>query len=242
MRNQRDFSMRPTSRDRAFPAGSSPGVERNLTEEIWPKGEFGNPVSAGNQESTGYRGPWDARGIRPKGSGEDVCGKEGVVKGARILLVDDEKHHAMEWARRLTLRGYVVAAVTGTETARATMAQVAYDVIVVGMRHSDTDGLQTLREIRRTDPTPETLFVSRDGSMDSIREALRLGAYDGLAPPMEVGDLEEMIEHAWDSRRREQARELENVFFAGMRPQMEPAIDGYSNPSSVRRSADEAVL
>jgi len=70
------------------------------------------------------------------------------------------------------------------------------DVVLVDLKMPGIDGIETLRQIKKT--APNTLFIVMTGypTIDSSIEALRCGAYDYVVKPFKLNDLKSSIERA----------------------------------------------
>lgn len=131
------------------------------------------------------------------------------MRGASILLVDDEKVFTDNMSKLLTSRGYRVTAVNDGESAVRALQEESYDVVVLDLKMPGMDGIATLNEIQKLGLSTETLILTGHGSIDTALEALKLGAYDYLTKPCEIEDLVEKIEGAWKKKDREQQREMQ---------------------------------
>ena len=102
----------------------------------------------------------------------------------KILIVED-KRRVGRFLRKLSpscimVRGRVCAA------ARDALAESPYDVVVLDLGLPDGDGLDLLREWRRTGvETPVLIVSARDAVEDRIK-GLNLGADDYLPKPFSV--------------------------------------------------------
>jgi len=107
----------------------------------------------------------------------------------RVLLVEDEERLAAAVAAGLSRAGFVVDAVGEAEDARAALAGVAYDAIVLDLGLPDADGMDVLRELRRSDrATPVLILTARDALADRVA-GLDGGADDYLLKPFELPEL-----------------------------------------------------
>src|SRR4028119_1540119 len=93
------------------------------------------------------------------------------------------------------------AAGWGEEAVEALQA-TDYDVVLLDMRMNGMTGLDALREIRRLDDPPEVIMLTADTSLGRGIEAMRLGAYDYLAKPATLDEMEAVIRKADEKRRR----------------------------------------
>lgn len=129
--------------------------------------------------------------------------------GSKILLVDDEVVFASNMAKLLTERGYLVKAVNSGDSAIQELEEQDFDVVVLDLKMPGMDGLATLREIKKLDLFTQTLILTGHGSIDTAKEALKLGAYDYLTKPCEIEEMVEKIEGAWHEKDASVKKELE---------------------------------
>lgn len=106
----------------------------------------------------------------------------------RLLLVEDEPKLGDYLQQGLSESGFIVDlardGVEGLHLARTG----DYDLIVLDMMLPKLDGIQVLRELRRSKPTPVLFLTARDGLEDRVR-ALDLGADDYLVKPFAFVEL-----------------------------------------------------
>src|SRR4051812_43015370 len=112
----------------------------------------------------------------------------------RILVVDDSvvfrKMVSEELSRDPGLE--VVGTAANGRIALAKLTQLNPDLIVLDVAMPEMDGLETLREIRKTHPKlPVIMFSSlTERGAEATLDALALGATDYFAKPSEAGGLE----------------------------------------------------
>lgn len=103
----------------------------------------------------------------------------------RILIVDDEE--VVRCCHRRVLAGShndVVAVCSGADALQA-MEAAAYDVVLLDLRMPGMDGMTVLREICRRWPECEVIVITGYPSLDTAKEAIRVGARDYLSKPLE---------------------------------------------------------
>ena len=105
-----------------------------------------------------------------------------------VLLVDDEP--ALVRALSLTLRasGWDVLTAARGQTAVRAAAEQRPDVIVLDLGLPDIDGVEVLRQVRRSSRVPVVVLSARSGSSDKVR-ALDAGADDFVTKPFGVDEL-----------------------------------------------------
>lgn len=122
------------------------------------------------------------------------------MKGSRILLVDDETVFATNMTKLLTKRGYEVTPVHSGDSAIRVLQGESFDVIVLDLKMPGMDGIATLKEIKKMGLFTQVLILTGHGSIDTALEAIKLGAYDYLTKPCEIGELVSKIEGAWERK------------------------------------------
>ncbi len=101
-----------------------------------------------------------------------------------ILVVDDEEVVRKSHLRSLTSEHCrVEAAWNGDEALRA-MERCAFDVVLLDLRMPGMDGMSVLKTIKRRWPQSQVVILTGYPSIETAKEAVRLGAYDYLAKPV----------------------------------------------------------
>ena len=118
------------------------------------------------------------------------------MKGARVLLVDDEVDFTDTTKTLLENRGYDVTEVNSGDSAIRTLGQEKYDVMVLDLKRPGMDGMATLKEAKKLELFTETLILTGHATVDTALEAIRLGAYDYLTKPCDIDELTEKLEDA----------------------------------------------
>lgn len=108
---------------------------------------------------------------------------------ANILVVDDEEVVRRGFLR--TLAGAycnVEAAWNGNEALRV-MEQHPFDVVLLDLRMPGIDGISVLKTIKERWPDSEVVIITGYPSIETAKEAVRLGAYNYLAKPVGPDDV-----------------------------------------------------
>lgn len=110
-------------------------------------------------------------------------------KKANILVIDDEEIIRLGYAR--TLAGdhcKVELAWNGTE-ALSVLERHPFDVILLDLRMPGMDGMTVLKTIKERWPESEVIIITGYPSVETAKEAVRLGAYDYLTKPVDPDDV-----------------------------------------------------
>lgn len=110
-------------------------------------------------------------------------------KRTNILIVDDEEVVRLSYSRTLTNgRRNVEMAKSGMEALRI-MEGRAIDVVLLDLRMPGMDGITALKTIKERWPECEVVIITGYPSVETAKEAVRLGAYDYLAKPVAPDDI-----------------------------------------------------
>jgi len=105
-----------------------------------------------------------------------------------ILVVDDERNIQLTLSRALTLEGYLAETAGGGVEALEKIAALPVDLVVMDVRMPDLDGLTVLERARQTRPDLPVIVMSGHGSIETVRQAFKLGAFDYLEKPITERD------------------------------------------------------
>lgn len=136
--------------------------------------------------------------------------------GPKLLLVDREHSFVSLMRRLLTAEGYEVDAVTRGADAIARLQRGAYQVMLIDILLTDMDGLAVVQEARKQQPSPVTMVLTAEATLDTALRAIRLGAYDYLLKPLHIEELRLAVERALERYRVDleliSLRQLTEVF------------------------------
>jgi DNA-binding NtrC family response regulator len=119
-----------------------------------------------------------------------------VVRGARILVVDDEPGIAEVLAEVFALDGHVVEIVGNGEEALEKLAAERYDLILSDVHMPDLDGPALYREVERRHPDLLPLFIFLTGDIMSPETAqfLAQSAVPCLSKPFTLDMVRELVQ------------------------------------------------
>lgn len=139
-----------------------------------------------------------------------------------LLIVDDEPVVAAVVQRLAEPVGFDVVVCASAAEATTALALRPADMAFVDLRMPGTGGIELLRQIREALPVCEVVLMSGFATIDSAVEAVKLGARDYLAKPLDFDRVTALLTDVRDEAARRQrllrvesrvARELE---FQGM--------------------------
>jgi DNA-binding NtrC family response regulator len=103
----------------------------------------------------------------------------------RVLVVDDETNIREALAKILERAGHRVSAAESGEAALSLLHDGAFDVVVTDLKMLGAGGMDVLRSAKQQQPDAEVIVITAFGTIESAVEAMKLGAYDYLAKPID---------------------------------------------------------
>jgi two-component system response regulator AtoC len=148
----------------------------------------------------------------------------------RILVVDDEPSIRKYLQTLLEVEGFEVATVSsGKEALERVGAGELPDFIILDVLMPEMDGIETLRQMMKSEPSANVIMLSCSNEVGTVVEAIRLGAHDYLTKPFEKAELDAALLKCRQKRQlraenqalREYCEQLtEDLSFLAASPQM----------------------
>ncbi len=117
-----------------------------------------------------------------------------------ILIVDDED------AQRSILKGYlekkgykIYSASSGTEGIKAVRNNLV-DIVLSDFKMPDKTGLEVLEEVKKINPEISFVILTAYGTIENAVKAMRLGAFDYISKPVDLDELDLMIERIIENK------------------------------------------
>tara|TARA_R110000824_G_scaffold390760_8_gene587758 strand:- start:13180 stop:13896 length:717 start_codon:yes stop_codon:yes gene_type:complete len=107
---------------------------------------------------------------------------------AHILVVDDDRRIRELIRRYLTENGYRITTAENAAEARAKLASISFDLLVVDVMMPGESGLELTSSLRRESAVPILMLTARTETDDRI-DGLERGADDYLGKPFEPREL-----------------------------------------------------
>jgi len=121
---------------------------------------------------------------------------EAPSRSERIVIVDDTEYVQSTIARQLGRLGFTTfLASDGVEGLAAIRAHTP-ELVLCDLRMPNLDGLQLLAAVRDEFPEMPVIVMSGAGLVQDAIAALKLGAWDYISKPVELGALEHAVEKA----------------------------------------------
>ncbi len=103
----------------------------------------------------------------------------------KILVIDDEEYILDSYKHYLGDLDYTVFTAENGRIGLDLHAEHEPDLVIVDLRMPIVDGMDVLREIKKSTPDTPVIVVSGTGVISDVIEALRIGAWDYMLKPIE---------------------------------------------------------
>jgi DNA-binding NtrC family response regulator len=119
----------------------------------------------------------------------------------KVLIAEDEPHLGNILESFLSGRGYHVTTRRDGRAALEALRAEAYDVALLDIVMPEMDGLEVLRHVREEPSPPEVIIITGNGTIETAITAMKLGAYDYLAKPYRMAEIDVLVRRAWEKRQ-----------------------------------------
>jgi len=115
----------------------------------------------------------------------------------RVLLVDDEEDYVKAMAERMDMRDLQSMVALNGEEALKVLETEPPDVMVLDLRMPGMHGMEVLEKVKKDHPHIQVIILTGHGGEKEEKEARRLGAFEYLQKPADIGALVDTIQGAW---------------------------------------------
>jgi DNA-binding NtrC family response regulator len=119
---------------------------------------------------------------------------------AQLLVIEDEAVLGKNIARFFERQGHSVSLAHDGETGLQLAEQLSPDAVIVDFHLPGVNGLDVIRELRRSDPQVRIVMITGYGNINLAVEAMKAGSMDLLTKPLSLAALNEVIQRALKER------------------------------------------
>lgn len=119
----------------------------------------------------------------------------------RLLLVDDDKNALDGLVKILASDGYAVSGVLSGYEALNLLSKKKFDIIVTDMKLPGMGGLNLIHEVKKKDESLAIVLITAYSSIKTAVDAIKCGADDYLTKPVNIEELELVLEKLWEKQR-----------------------------------------
>jgi len=121
-----------------------------------------------------------------------------------LLVVDDDLAMREMLASLFVERGFAVQQAGSADEALECLRDVEYDVVLSDIKMPGRSGIEMVGEIREMRPETPVVLMTAFGSIDSVIESMRAGAFDYITKPFEAESVMLTIDRAIEWRALEE--------------------------------------
>lgn len=112
---------------------------------------------------------------------------------SNILIVDDEQSYRQLLSLVFEGDGHTIRTATNGREALEMLQHEPADVVISDVRMPDMDGIEMLSAVRETQPDLGVVLMTAFASVETAREAFKLGADDFIQKPFDVEELKLIV-------------------------------------------------
>lgn len=118
-----------------------------------------------------------------------------------IMLVDDEQRFLFTTQKLLEKKGYKVKTASSGTDALEILKNHNIQIVILDIKMPGMDGIATLKKIKHDFPLIEVIILTGHGTVESAVEGVKLGAANYLIKPVDIDDISQKIEEAFEKRQ-----------------------------------------
>lgn len=141
--------------------------------------------------------------VAPKSSDTRATSPKKLFKGMNALVVEDNITNQKVAVMQLRRLGVEAECASNGQQAIDIVAQKSYDVVLMDCQMPEMDGYEATRRIRATHGNKVRIVAMTANAMQGDRDlCMAAGMDDYLSKPVRMSDLETVIEHAREIKKR----------------------------------------
>jgi len=110
-----------------------------------------------------------------------------------ILIVDDKKDFCTVLSDSLSQDRYRVVTAFNGKTALQLAKKEKPDLILLDIKMPGMDGIEVLKKIKKMRKEIAVIMFTAFGTLETAREAMKLGAYDYVSKPVDLFLLKSLV-------------------------------------------------
>jgi len=120
---------------------------------------------------------------------------------AKVLVIDDEQVVRHSVTRALENEHCTVEQAGSGASGLQALARQPFDVVLLDLRMPEMDGVETLGRIKQRWPDTEVVVITGYPTVETAKQAVRLGAYDYVAKPVGCDEVAQITRNAMQHKR-----------------------------------------
>jgi len=121
-----------------------------------------------------------------------------------VMIVDDEPSILQSLSGILSDEGFETFTASNGYEALKRIEQEAPDLVLLDIWMPGLDGIETLKEIKKSNPVIQVIIITGHGTIETAVNATKLGAFDLIEKPLSIDKVIVAINRALNYRRLEE--------------------------------------
>lgn len=132
-----------------------------------------------------------------------------------ILVIDDDDSIRESLRDFLQTRKYEVETASDGPEGLELFRRLKPDLVLSDVRMEGMNGIEVLKAIRTIDRNTPFIIMTAFGEMDSVIQAMKLGAYDYIEKPFDASEVESLIARALESTESDSGLDVAEAVSTG---------------------------
>ena len=116
-----------------------------------------------------------------------------------VMVLDDEPIVCERLSSALEKHNLEVETYTDPNKAIKRIAEKNFPVLITDLKMKGMDGIEILKMVQKISPGTKVIIITGFATMESAKEALKIGAYDFIAKPFKLSQLRDLVMKALSS-------------------------------------------
>jgi two-component system NtrC family response regulator len=130
------------------------------------------------------------------------------MKDYNILVIDDEAAQRDILTGYLKKKGYKIFSASSGREGIEIAGRNSVDIILSDFKMPDLNGIEVLEQVKKINPEISFVIVTAYGTVENAVKAMRLGAFDYISKPVDLDELDLMIERVIEHKNLKSENQL----------------------------------
>ena len=130
------------------------------------------------------------------------------MKDYNILILDDEAAQRDILTGYLKKKGYKIFSASSGREGIEIIKNNPVDIILSDFKMPDLNGIEVLELVKKLNPEISFVIVTAYGTVENAVKAMRLGAFDYISKPVDLDELDIMIERIIEHKNLKSENQL----------------------------------
>lgn len=130
------------------------------------------------------------------------------MKDYNILVIDDEAAQRDVLTGYLKKKGYKIFSASSGKEGIEIAKNNSVDIILSDFKMPDLNGIEVLEQVKKINPEISFVIVTAYGTVENAVKAMRLGAFDYISKPVDLDELDLMIERIVEHKNLKSENQL----------------------------------